>query len=61
VKETVDFTLTTLETALGGGVVFWSRYGQPILIAAASLLILTYLMCIAAGTALYRLAWRRIS
>ena len=61
VKETVDFTLTTLETTLGAGAVFWSRYGQPILIAVAALLILTYLMCIAAGTALYRLAWRRIS
>lgn len=48
-------------TLLGSSAVFWNDYGQMILIAAAALLLATYLTCVAAGTALYQLAWRRAS
>jgi hypothetical protein len=51
--------LETCTTALGSAAVFWSENGQLILIAASALLLTTYLTCVAAGTALYRLAWRR--
>jgi hypothetical protein len=49
----------TLESVLGSAGVFWREQGQVILIGTASLLLATYLVCVAAGTALYRFAWRR--
>ncbi len=53
--------LDQITTLLGSGGAFWIKHGQMILIGAASLLLAAYLTCVAAGTALYRLAWRRIS
>jgi hypothetical protein len=58
-KEVLAFALETAEAFLGSNAVFWREYGQMILIAAASLLLVTYLTCVAAGTALYQLAWKR--
>jgi hypothetical protein len=58
-KAVMTLTLHTAETALGSSAVFWREHGRIILIAAASLLLATYLTCVAAGTALYQLAWRR--
>jgi len=58
-KAVLVFTLQTAETALGSSAVFWREHGQMMLIAAAALLLATYLTCVAAGTALYQLAWRR--
>lgn len=46
-------------TALVAGADFWRKYGQMILGAAAFLLLSTYFICVAAGTALYQLAWRK--
>jgi hypothetical protein len=45
--------------ALGASTLFWREHGQIILLAAAALLMATYLTCVAAGTALYQLAWKR--
>lgn len=58
-KGVLTFVLDTSETLLGSSAVFWREHGQTILLAAASLLLTTYLTCVAAGTALYRLAWKR--
>ena len=58
-KGTLVLMLETTGRLLGSGTVFWREHGQTLLIAAASLLLATYLTCVAAGTALYRLAWRR--
>ncbi len=53
--------LDQIATLLGSGGAFWMEHGQMILLGAATLLLAAYLTCVAAGTALYRLAWRRIS
>jgi hypothetical protein len=53
--------LDRAESVLGPNAVLWRQHGQMILIAAASMLLATYLMCVAAASALYRLAWRTIS
>lgn len=53
-------TVQQVGTLFGSGGGFWSEYGQRIVICAATLLLASYLTCVAAGTALYRLAWRRI-
>ena len=60
-KGAMAFGVQTCTKLLGSSAVFWSEYGQMILLAAAALLFATYLTCIAAGTALYQLAWRRSS
>jgi len=44
---------------LGPGAGFWNEHFQTILIAAAGLILAAYLTCVAAGTALYEVAWRR--
>ena len=58
-KTALDSVLDACEAAMGSSAVFWSNYGQMILLAAGALLFATYLTCVAAGTALYQLAWRR--
>lgn len=58
-KDTCVVALETGERAFGLGAVFWRDHGQMILGAAAALLLGTYLICVAAGTALYQLAWRK--
>lgn len=55
-----DAALDSLAALPGFGGTFWSNHGQMILIGAAALLLASYMTCVAAGTALYRLAWRRI-
>lgn len=52
-------TASGLERVLGPGAAFWSQYGQMIMFGVAGILLGTYLTCITAGTALYRLAWKR--
>lgn len=44
---------------MGSGTGFWNEHLQTILIAAAGLILAAYLTCVAAGTALYEVAWRR--
>lgn len=56
---TVGEVVDVFEAVLGAPTTFWHRYGQPILLGVASLMLATYLTCVAAGTALYRLAWRK--
>jgi hypothetical protein len=56
----VAATLDQLGVLFGSSNGFWSERGQLILICTATLLLASYLTCVAAGTALYRLAWRRI-
>jgi hypothetical protein len=58
-REAVGDTVRSCERLLGGGLVFWREYGQWILTGTAALLLATYLTAVAAGSALYRLAWRR--
>jgi hypothetical protein len=58
-KEMLLVAVETGETVLGSGAVFWRKYGQIMLGAAAFLMLSTYLICVAAGTALYQLTWRR--
>jgi hypothetical protein len=60
-QSALTLALNTLETVLGGAARFWREHGQLILLGSASILLATYLTCVAAGTALYRLAWRRYS
>jgi len=59
VQRVFGYVLETGETFLGSGAVFWREHGQLILLAAASMLLATYLTCVAAGTALYQLTWKR--
>jgi hypothetical protein len=58
-KEVLTVAVETSETVLGSGAVFWRKYGQIMLGTAAFLMLSTYLICVAAGTALYQLTWRR--
>lgn len=60
-KSTLASVLNTTDTVLGSYAGFLRENGQLILLSAASLLFATYLTCVAAGTALYQLAWRRFS
>ena len=58
-KTVTGSFLSSCMEAVGVSTGFWSNYGQTILLTAATLLFATYLTCVAAGTALYQLAWRR--
>jgi len=58
-KESLLFAINLSETLLGSNATFWREHGQLILIAVAAMVLATYLTCVAAGTALYQLAWRR--
>jgi hypothetical protein len=59
--QTTALLLDTAERLFGSHAIFWRQHGQTILMISAMLCVATYLTCVAAGTALYRLAWRRIS
>ena len=59
VQTSWSATASGMESAFGAGAAFWKQYGQPLLFGIAAVLMATYLTCIAAGTALYRMAWRR--
>ncbi|MCU0788351.1 MAG: hypothetical protein MUC91_09200 [Verrucomicrobia bacterium] len=58
-KDALVFANDLLGRLSGSAAAFWRPHGQIVLGATAALLLATYLTCVAAGTALYRLAWRR--
>ena len=58
-KEAMLVALDTGGMGMSEAVRFWREHGQIILLAAAAFLTATYLTCVAAGTALYQLAWKR--
>jgi len=60
-KAAITVVLHSGETLLGSNAEFWRLHGQIILMGIGAVLLATYLTCVAAGTALYRVAWRRIS
>jgi hypothetical protein len=59
--QTTALLTDMAERVLGSHAAFWRQHGQTLLMISALLCLATYLTCVAAGTALYRLAWRRIS
>jgi hypothetical protein len=58
-QETFSVVFDAVATAMGAGSIWWGNYGQTVLLGVAALLLVTYLTCVAAGTALYQLAWKR--
>ena len=49
----------SLSTLLGVGATFWQEHLQDLLLGVALLMAAIYFTFVAAGTAVYRLAWRR--
>lgn len=58
-EQAMGVVFDTSQIVLGSGARFWSQYGHTILLGIASAMLATYFTCVAAGTALYQLAWRR--
>lgn len=58
-QSALGSTWDTCALWLDSSTPLWSNLPQVILIAAAALMLAAYLTCVAAGTALYELAWRR--
>jgi hypothetical protein len=58
-REAVAAAVDAGGRVLGSFAYFWQEHGQMLLLAVAAFLAATYLTCVAAGTALYQLAWKR--